>query len=546
MKKDKKYLFGIAALIGLSTITSCKKDFFNRPPDAGITVGSYYQTTQQVQTSTNVLYGSPWFGWNNKAGWSITELASGNGRTYSSDVVAFFNFSVGNTNPEMLAAWDSPFTVIAQCNGILNNLPNAVPASVPTAVVNNALGEARLLRATAYFYLVRVFGNVPLIENPLDFTSSFGTVPCNPVSDVYKFIIRDLQFAEANCSANVATTGHGSSGSASALLAKVYLYMQDYDNARKQAEKVINSGEFQILPNFGDLFLTANNNNKESILAMQWIHNGGYDFGNSIQASWAYSSTITTTGDGYGVLGPTFDLQNAFIAEGGDSTRRHATIMLPGSKYTDLNQGGAGPYVFPVSGSGAGTHAAPKKYVVGSPQDNGGKSASQASGNNTYIMRYADVLLIEAEAIMGKQSGATAAKGIDTNFVSNDATALQYFNIVRRRAGAPIVTSFSYKDLLRERRLEFALEQDYWFDLLRIDGFNAMSHPEPASHPVASKIISNQERGDSSGGTAGANYKDFTIYSQKFAPAYFWFPVPINESTADPNLVKPPVPYIFK
>lgn len=539
MKKCTKYIYGLAVGVGMIATTSCKKDFFNRPPDAGITVGSYYQTTQQVQTSTNILYGSPWFGWNNKAGWSITEMASGNGRTYSSDVVAFFNFSVGNTNPEILAAWDSPFTVIAQCNGILNNLPAAVPASVPAAVVNNALGEAHLMRAVAYFYLVRVFGNVPIITDPLIHTGDFGSVPCNPVSDVYKFMVNDLQFAEANCSANVAGTGHGSSGSASAMLAKVYLYMQDYANARKEAEKVIASGEFTLLANFNDLFLTANNNNKESILAMQWIYNNNYDFGNSIQASWAYSSTITQTGDGYGVMGPTFDLQAAFKAEGGDTTRRHATIMLPGSKYTELNQGGAGPYVFPLNGSEAGTHAACKKYVVGSPADNGGKSAAQASGNNTYIMRYADVLLIEAEAIMGQQSGVTAGKGIPMTTTSTDATALKYFNMVRNRAGVPSVTSFTYSDLLRERRLEFALEQDYWFDLCRIDGFNV------TSHPIATSIISNQERGDSSTGTAAANYTDYTIYSQKIAPAYFLFPVPVNESTADPNLIKAPVPYKF-
>ncbi|RYE27262.1 MAG: RagB/SusD family nutrient uptake outer membrane protein [Sphingobacteriaceae bacterium] len=540
MKQYIKSLLGVAALLSVAVISGCKKEFFNRPPDAGISVGNYYQTTAQVQTSTNVLYGSPWFGWNNKAGWAITELAGGNGRTYSSDVVAFFNFSVGNTNPEILAAWDSPYSVIAQSNGILNNLPAAVPASVPTAVVNNALGEAHLMRATAYFYLVRVFGNVPIIENPLIHTGDFGTVPTNPIADVYKFIIRDLQFAETNCSANVATTGHGSSGSASAMLAKVYLYMQDYDNARKEAEKVINSGEFQLLPNFNNLFLTANNNNKESILAMQWIYNGGYDFGNSIQASWAYSSAITTTSDGYGVLGPTFDLQSAFKAEGGDTSRRHATIMLPGSKYTELNQGGAGPYILPLNGGSAGAHASPKKYVVGSPQDNGGKSANQASGNNTYIMRYADVLLIEAEAAMGQEAGAKPGKGIDTNYTTRNATTLQYLNLVRQRSGVQAATSISYKDLLRERRLEFALEQDYWFDLCRIDGYNV------TSHPVATNIIQNQERGGASTGTAAANYLDYTIYSQKFVPAYFVFPIPVNETTADPNLLNPPVPYVFK
>jgi len=541
MKNHIKYIIGIAAFAGL-TAAGCKKDFFNRPPESQVTVGNYYQTTDQVNSSTNGLYGAAWFGWNNKVGWSITELSGGNGRSYSSDVSAFGDIDVPNTNPEILAAWDSPFTVIAQCNGILNNLPAVVPATVPATAVNNALGEAHLMRAVAYFYLVRVFGNVPIVENPLQDLKDFNTVPTNPVTDVYKFMVNDLKFAEANCYANDAGTGHGSSGSASAMLAKVYLYMQDYTNARAEAEKVIASGEFSLLPNFGDLFVTLNNNNKESILAMQWVYNAGYDFGNSIQASWAFSSDITQTGDGYGVFGPTIDLQNAFVAEGGDTTRRHYTIMLPGSHYAELQEGGKLPsgYVFPVSGSAQGTNAAPKKYVIGAPSDadNGGKSAAQAAGDNTYIMRYADVLLIEAEAILGQ--GTPAGTGISMSTSTSDATALKYFNMVRNRSGVPSVASFTYQQLLLERRCEFALEQDYWFDLGRIDGFNN------TSHPTAIAIISNQERGTYSG--AANSVPAPVIYSSHITPtaAQFVFPVPVAESNADPNLTKAPVPYVFK
>lgn len=541
MKKHIKYIIGIAAFASIAA-AGCKKDFFNRPPESGVTVGNYYQTTDQVNSSTNGLYGAVWFGWNNKVGWSITELSGGNGRSYSSDVSAFGDIAVPNTNPEILAAWDSPFTVIAQANGIINNLPAVVPASVPAAAVNNALGEAHLMRAVGYFYLTRVFGNVPIIENPSQDLSNFGSIPTNPVADVYKFMVKDLKFAEANCYANVAGTGHGSSGSASAMLAKVYLYMQDYTDARAEAEKVINSGEFSLLPDFGDLFLTINNNNKESILAMQWVYNAGYDFGNSIQASWAFSSEITQTGDGYGVFGPTIDLQNAFKAEGGDSTRRHYTIMLPGSHYKELQEGGKLPsgYIFPVNGSAQGTNAAPKKYVIGAPgdADNNGKSAAQAAGNNTYIMRYADVLLIEAEAILGQ--GTAVGTGISLTKSTSDATALKYFNMVRQRVGVPAVTSFTYAQLLQERRLEFALEQDYWFDLGRIDGFGA------TSHPTAISIISQQERGTYSG-SADSNPAP-VIYSSHITPtnAQFTFPVPVAESNADPNLTKAPVPYVFK
>lgn len=542
MKKHIKYITGITAIAGM-LITGCKKDFFNRPPQSSVTVGNYYQTASQVQAATNGLYGSPWFGWNNKVGWAITELSSGNGFTYSSDVNAFITWSAPNDNPEILAAWDSPFSVIAQCNGLIVNMKPSIPG-VPQATVNNALGEAHLMRAVAYFYLVRVFGNVPIVENPLTEVSNFQTVPTNPISDVYKFIVNDLKFAEANCSVGTASTGHGDSGSASAMLAKVYLYMQDYADAQKEAEKVINSGEFSLLPTYENLFQTAYNNNKESILAMQWIYNGGYDYGNSIQASWAYNSTITGTGDGYAVFGPTIDLQNAFKAEGGDTIRRHATIMVPGSFYPDLDAA-TGGYRFPANGSAQNENAAAKKYVVGTPADNGGKSAAQASGNNTYIERYSDVLLIDAEAILGQEAGVQPGTGIPLTASTSNAQALASLNAVRTRVGVPALTSFTYQQLLLERRLEFALEQDYWFDLCRIDGYQTSgSATSPTHHPTAIAIISQQERGTYS---TTADKSPIQIYSNKLTPtdANFFFPVPATEAATDPNLVKAPVPYKF-
>lgn len=530
----------MAALTGVIA-SGCKKDFFNRPPESQTTVGSYYQTADQVKASTNALYAAPWFGFNTKVGWSISELASGNGRTYSSDVVAFGNFSVSNGNFELSAAWNSLFTVVAQSNALIANLPANVPSSVPATVVNNAMGEARLMRGLAYFYLTRIFGNVPIVENPLLEVGNFQNVNTNPVTDVYKFIVTDLKYAEANCTANVASTGHVSSGSASALLAKVYLYMQDYANARTEAEKVINSGEFQLLGldiagmTYEDLFKIANNNNKESIIALQWLANAGYGFGNAVQASFAYSSAITQTGDGYGVLAPTFDLQDAFAASAGD-LRRKATIMLPGDHYDylDAAQGG---YTLPDNASSQGTHAQIKKYVVGSPADNNGKSAFQSTAMNTYIMRMSDVYLIAAEAILGQAANPGVGHGLDTAASTNDATALGYFNKVRQRAGVQQKTSITFRDIIKERRLEFAIEGDYWYDLCRLDGFNA------TTHPVAISIISKQDRGDSSNDNPPVRYHDAT-YTPKNAD--FLFPVPATEAAADPNLVKAPVPYVFK
>src|SRR5580704_4161781 len=193
MKQTIAYIIAVGALA-----TGCSKSFFNRPPENQSTVGTYYQTTAEVQSSTNILYAAPWFGFNGKAFLAIGDLQSGNARCDAGtdgEFDAFRNFSEGNATLAVQSTWNSLFTVVAQANALLNNLPSAAPASVPTAVVNNALGEARLMRAAAYFYLVRNFGNVPIITNPAPFVGSFQTVPTNPVTDVYKFIILDLQFA---------------------------------------------------------------------------------------------------------------------------------------------------------------------------------------------------------------------------------------------------------------------------------------------------------------------------------------------------------------
>jgi len=548
MKKHIKYLIG-AAVIGVAA-TGCKKSFFNRPPEDKSTVGTYYQTTAQVQSSTNILYAAPWFGFNGKAFLAIGDLQSGNARCDAGtdgEFDSFRNFTEGNATLAVQSTWNSLYTVVAQSNALLNNLTTAAPASVPAAVVNNALGEAHLMRAAAYFYLVRLFGNVPIITNPTVDVSDFQTVPTNPVTDVYKFMTIDLQFAEANCTPGVASTGHVSSGSASALLAKVYLYMQDYADAKKEAEKVINSGEFglvglDVAGTYAGIFETAGNNNKESIIAMQWTSNGGYGFGNQIQsviADGENGNFLTGTGDGYGELGPTWDLQDAFKAAG-DSIRRHGCIMLPGEFYAELHKA-TGGYTTPLAVNEQGTHAGMKKYVVGTPADNNGSSAAQATSNNTYIMRYSDVYLIEAEAILGLSANPGTGHGIDTNATSSDPTALKYLNLVRQRAGLSPKTSFTYRQLIKERRLEFAIEGDYWYDLQRLDGFNS------STHPVARAIINTQNKGGSSGSGTAPNYTDYTRTIQ-YIPAtdsQFLIPIPATDVAADPQLLKAPVPYKF-
>lgn len=518
MKKYIKKVKMIFVLATVITLGSCNDDFLNRPPEDAYSLDEFYNTNEQVAASTNSLYGKVWFNFQNKAFWSIGEIASGNSFSYSSDVNTLKELNANGGDPEIANAWKSLWAVVAQSNAIINELPQRVGPQIDEAVLDNAVGEAHFMRATAYFYLVRLWGNVPIIEDNVALIAN-PQINTNPVEDVYTFIKNDLIQAsellyEKVRTSNYSDNGHVSKGSAKAMLAKVYLYQKDYPNAKMMAEEVINSGEFKLyggvdLPNksFGELFYTTNDNNEESIVAMQWTV-GVYGVGNGCNTQFGYSSFINENTYG-GVFGPSQDLIGFF--ETGD-LRRKETIMLPGDVYPNITtsdgQGLTVPAGIDAQVSGAGI----KKYVVGKASQTAGEAgANGMMANNTYIMRYSDVLLIHAEAILGGAASTT------------DAAALASFNAVRNRAGLGNFTSITFDDIFKERRAEFAFEGDYWYDLGRI----------PRAQAIA--IVQAQNRGD----------KNFAVYLTDVTESDFILPYPSGDVVKNPKLNQPPVPYNF-
>ena len=219
----KIFLFIVLA----AGISSCSNDFTTRPSEDSITADSYYQTNEQVATCTNALYNRTWFQFHNKFFFAIAEVGSGNMYTNSSDVNAMRNFSITGSDPELNNGWQSLWANVAQANYLINNLQTRVSPAVSKDVVNNALGEAYFMRATAYFYLVRLWGPVPIIENNLDHVSN-PQLNTNRIEDVYELIRRDyikaseLLFSKIRGTA-YSNNAHVSKGSAKAMLAKVYL-----------------------------------------------------------------------------------------------------------------------------------------------------------------------------------------------------------------------------------------------------------------------------------------------------------------------------------
>ena len=484
----------ILMLVALVISSSCSKDFIDVPAEGAPTLGNYYDSDEKLDDATNGLYGLVWFNLNKSPYYGITDVISGN--MYAgpyNDFGKFTDLSFTSSQSFISDAWRSCYGAIANSNAYLSNLPQSVGPDVSEEALNNTLGECHFIRAFAYFMLVRLWGNVPIIENNADYSEDF-VIPSNPTSDVYQFIENDLLFAIDNLRSKVrgsdySENAHVSSGSAKALLAKVYLYQQRYAEARALAEEVINSGEFKLLggpslPNmsFADLFLQKNNNNEESIFAWQWTGEGSYFDGSFTNTLFAPENRLVETTYS-GQIAPSQDLiNNGFVA--GDR-RRKETFMLPGDYYPNLSYAetldlGADivlGYTFEEEYEAHNSGAGIKKYVIGkenipitgvfNPQFNG------ESSMNTYMMRYAELLLIHAEAILGSQSGTTS-----------DGAALASFNAVHNRAGLPSVTEISFEDIFKERRAELAFEGDYYFDLGRLP------------FPQAKAILESQNRGD--------------------------------------------------
>jgi len=510
------------------TLAACQDEFTNRPPEDAISLDAYYSSNEQVASATNGMYSRTWFQFENKFMWAVSEVGSGNMYTGSPDVNAMRTFAINGSDTELVNGWSAMWANIAQANAIINFLPSRVGPAVDEDVLQNTIGQAHFMRATAYFYLVRLWGAVPIIENNLDYVEN-PIINTNRIEDIYTLIERDYLAAidklyEKNRGTNYAENGRISKGSAKSLLAKVYLYEKKYPEAKQMAEDVINSGEFKLyggpsLPSksFYDLFTFSNNNNEESIFALQWKGDGKYGSANNCNTQFGISTgNVSTSNASYGgVFAPSQDLMAAF--ELGD-LRRKATIMLPGDTYPDIKvalpNSTFGTLVVPAADQIGGQNAGSgiKKYCIGIV--NGGSTGPADNwammDNVTYIMRYAELLLIHAEATL---AGAES---------TSDAGALASINAVRNRAGLTSLTSITFDDIFKERRLELAFEGDYWFDLGRL----------PRAQATA--IMAAQNRGN-------------RLSAEYFTPEEgdFLLPYPDNDVAKNPKLLEPPVPYDF-
>ncbi|WP_413993987.1 RagB/SusD family nutrient uptake outer membrane protein [Maribacter sp. 2307ULW6-5] len=333
----------------------------------------------------------------------------------------------------------------------------------------SVIAEATFLRAYYYFELVKWFGDVPLAVDERLLFGDQDVVERTPKEEVYAQIEQDLQFAAANLPTTQTDVGRVTKGAAQALLGKVYLYQDKFAEAAPVLVEVIESGVYDLVMDYDTLFENDNENNEESVFEVQYSDIEGAGFG-CLQCSEGnvavgFNGIRNYTGpkfeSGFSFNVPTQEAYDAF--EEGD-LRRDVAIL-------DINAwAAANPGVTFVEGF-EHTGFYNRKYLARQGDLNTG-DANLTNPNNYRAIRFADVLLMAAEALNRGNLDDAAAQG--------------YLNRVRGRAGLAAVTLTGTdltEAILRERRVELVGEGHRFFDLVRtgraaaaIDGFQTNKH----------------------------------------------------------------------
>lgn len=562
-----KYKMAAACVIAGAGVafTSCD-DFLDRPTEDGYTTEQFYKSDAECYSGVNHLYGLPWSDLLDSFFYSL-ENAAGN-QMQSADAFTLLSIQSTNTNLGKMIA--SNWRAIAEINVTYNKVKGA---SASEEAIHATMGECLTWKAFAYFNLVRMLGDIPIIH---DTESEIASGSYNDKyrvnsEDVYEYIVMTLEKARELLPKSAAE-GRIDYYSATGLLAKVYLAksglnqngtrnQSDLDMAAKLAKEVIDDSGRELMANYEDIFRGSNNFNRECLLSWHWWGSTNpWGCGSQLQAIFAMGGFGDTLSWGDWSC-PTIDLQEEFGVDVLQSpeervdkdARRKATMMLPGDKYAYFwrNKGGFDYLQFLYNkeynpdakeslSSGTGCNVV--KHLIGNDEDQkaelGYVGVQQATGLSTHLLRLADVYLIYAEAKIGN------------NASTSDASAIDAFHTVHHRAVASDwekPASISWEDVWKERRLELAYEGDRWFDYVRLSYYN----PQRAVNELMS-----QKRGTFWG--LDDVYKGYYETGKwtvdpdvtrmdpnppviSIDESVFRFPMPESDVVFNPNLLKDPI-----
>jgi hypothetical protein len=488
-------------LVSILGAFSCKKWLDLKPQD-GIVSTQFWKTKEDVKAEVigcySSLLGPPASG-DGASDRSLTEylfmwgelradmITLGPGATSEEQDVV----DVNTLSTNSITRWSAVYRTINYCNAVLDFAPGVLkqdPTFTQTAL-NQYLSEVKALRALMYFYLVRVFGDVPLKLTSTSEDQDLQQLKKSAQADILTQIVKDLSDAEANA---VTTFGDLASDKGritrytiNAIQADVYLWMDNYNDALTACNKVINSGKFGLIDGNGNWFPTLYylGNSNESIFEFQYAapeNNPFYNMLRSPVRRYMASGYVST--DVY-----TFDANDPLNADiRGDG----ASLLFADQtiwKFVGINSNTA--------------------LLVGSYY------------THWFVYRYADILLMKAEALAQLNQGQEALDLVTT--IRNRANALPDTDLNPDPSDINAVSDF----ILAERAREFAFEGKRWFDLLRFAKRNNYARIDILLDLVTRSAPPERQQ------SAIAKYKDYNSH---------YFPINFVELSADPNLVQNP------
>lgn len=466
MKKIILYILLLA-----TSLTSCEK-FLVETPRNQQNSSDYFKTENDFVLAINGAYAALRDIYSSKSSWTMGEMRSDNTHydykpsdaalavTQRNDAANFLNDQFSTQTSDK---WNRAYTTISRANAILDQVDNGV---LSPDKKGGFIGQAKFLRALAYWELVRYYGGAPvylhLIKNPAEIN-----IPRSTVQQVYEVIIADANDAIAQLAGPAfPQTGVATKGAALTLLADVYITQKKFAEAESLLKQVTQLG-YDLMPNYADVFSPSFKNNKESIFEVQYnatlatpqpsnfIYNFIPRMSNSTGITGVNQNTVTDLG---GFNTPTDDLINSF--ESGDK-RLPASIAIAEGSFNASDD-------FTPSSNNPG---AAVKNIVGyvPPPGLTGRPFARKflhphtlpnqTNNNWPVYRYAEVLLMLAEAL---------------NEQNKSGDALSWLNKVRDRAFGAGVSPITATDqetlrsiILKERRVELAFENKRWLDLVR-------------------------------------------------------------------------------
>jgi len=483
-------LFGFLSLL----FTACE-GYLDKSPLEDVSSASISTESDAIAVVNGAYQPLQWPKLYNMRVWTL-DIAAGNsvtgggGGTDGAETTDLANFVTATDNAAALDIWRGPSPGILRCNLALKTIPGL---DIDQDIKDRCIGEAKFLRGLYYFILVRLFGDVPLItepQNPGDDLQPARTAK----EEVYALIVQDLKDAiellPVREDYEGSDIGRASKGSACGLLAKVYLTLENYTEAEHWCKEVTALG-YTLNPDYSDNFDPDNKNTEESLFEIQYYgHTSAGFWDNDNQSCWLSTymgpRNSSFVAGAYGWNQPTEEFVRSY--EAGD-LRKDKTILYQGCPpFAGLK------YLASYSNTGYNI----RKFLVP-------KSISEDYNTNyanVTVLRYADVLLMEAEAL--NEQGKTA-----------EAETPLYE--VRKRAGLTNrddiagLTKAEMKDkIIHERRIELAFEGHRWFDMIRIDD-----------------------------GAYALNFLH-SINKVNAAQKHLLFPIPQREIDANPNLVQNP------